>query len=126
MDVVVWKERGLSNVKQAESRYRAILANDELVPISELEDELQAFIRQASQDLPDAIVTPDGTAAPVDTAFSKLGIVLRFEADKGMEPVAQTADIAAPLGLTIYYPSLDPPMVEGYDDSEDIEILDIE
>jgi hypothetical protein len=126
MDVVVWKETSLSNVKQAESRYRKILANEESVPISELEDELQAFIRQASQDLPDAIVTPDSTAAPVNATYSKLGIVLRFEAATGMEPVAQTADIATPLGLTIYYPSLKPPMVEGYDDSEDIEILDIE
>lgn len=126
MDVVVWKEKGLSNVAQAESRYQRILANEEPVPITELDEGLQAFIRQASQDLPEAILKPDGSASPVDVTYSKFGVVLRFEADKGMEPVAQTADIATPLDLTIYYPSLETPMVEGYDDSEDedIEIFD--
>jgi hypothetical protein len=126
MDVVVWKEKGLSNVKQAESRYQRILADDESVPIAELDEQLQAFIRQASQELPEAIVKPGGSSSPVDATYSRFGVVLRFDPDRGMEPVAQTADIATPLDLTIYYPSLETPMVEGYDDSEDedIEIFD--
>jgi hypothetical protein len=122
MDLVVWKEKGLSNVKAAGERYQKILANEDPVPVSELEEPLQSFLRQASEMFPEAIVAAVKGAMPTDWSFSRYGVVLRF--GEGMEKTAysMTADITTPLDLTLFDPEMG--MVEGYDDSMDIEIID--
>jgi hypothetical protein len=122
MDLVVWKEKGLSSVDEADDRYRRILDHEETVPFSALDQSLQAFIEQASEKFPAAVLTSRDAGGSTGGGYSRYGVVLRFGVDMAMDALPGTTDIATPLELTIYDPEME--LVIGYDDSLDITVVD--
>jgi hypothetical protein len=123
-DLIVWLEKGLSEVDEADQRYQRILASAEPVPFSSLEAKLKDFIKEIAGQYPDAIVTLTGDASPVEAGYSKLGVLLRFGDDAPQGAYEEVAGAATELELTMYDPEMG--LVMGYDDSLDVEVLDNE
>lgn len=124
MDLVVWKEKGLSSAEEAEARYQRIRANTDPMPFSELDEQMQAFIRDAAGKFQEAIVGASAEINPVDRSFSRHGVLLRFGEEMNMTAYPMTSEITTTLDLTLYDPEMG--LVEGYDDSMDIEVYDNE
>jgi hypothetical protein len=124
MDLIVWKEKGLSEVDDAEERYQRIRAEVEPVPFHELDAQVRAFIEEASAKLPGAVVTTSKGQGPQEISYSKLGVIVKLDDDAPDHAYEEVLGAATDLGLTTYDPELG--TVMGYDDSLDFEIVDNE
>jgi hypothetical protein len=120
MDLVFWKEKGLSDADQAERRYRQILFDDERVPLGELDSSLREFVEEVERRLPEVRTVPDEHSIR-DAGYSRSGIIFRIEE---LTLHRELDLIAHQRGLTMYNPEMR--MVIGRDDSIDIEIIDNE
>lgn len=122
MDLIVWKEKRLSEGDDAEQRYRKILANESLSSFDSLDIRIQQFINEISSKYPGSILIPNKGQSPADNEYSRLGVVVRFDDDPPEGAYDDVLGAATELDLTLYDPEMG--MVLGYDDSVDIEIYD--
>lgn len=115
--LVVWKEIGISSVKEAEARYHQILSDESPVPLSRLDDPIQEFVRAVRGSVPEAEPVGIGEA-PV--GYSRLGVVLNAKDDLPENPIPKVDDIAHELGLTVYVRELE--LVMGQEEYPDISV----
>lgn len=119
IELAFWREVGISEATEAEARYQSIIADQNPVPLTELDEQVQRFVHQLRTALPELQVVGQDSSIGKE-AHSRFGILVRIGDDMPEDTYGRVMGLAAPTRLTMYDPESQ--LVMGDDDSIEIEI----